>query len=288
MAVMILDKQTLYVVATPIGNLGDISIRARDILAGVDCIAAEDTRHSSRLLQHYGINTHCVALHEHNERKVTDKLLQQVQDGQNLALISDAGTPLLSDPGYHLVKEARSRGISVVPVPGACALIAALSASGLPTDCFHFDGFLPVKSGARCKQLAALKNYIGTLIFYESPHRIEETIQDMLTVFGAKREVVLARELTKTYETIHGDTLGALSTWLAEDPNQRKGEMVILVHGAEKQDESEITLEAERILGILQRDLPVKQAAALTAEITGIKKNRLYQHAIADRKDETE
>jgi len=280
---MILEKQILYVVATPIGNLEDISLRARDILAGVDCIAAEDTRHSSRLLQHYGINTHCVALHEHNERKVTDKLLQQIQEGQNLALISDAGTPLLSDPGYHLVKEARSRGIRVVPVPGACALIAALSASGLPTDCFYFEGFLPVKPGARCKQLAAVRNYTGTLIFYESPHRIEETIQDMLTVFGAEREAVLARELTKTYETIHGDRLGALITWLAQDPNQRRGEMVILVHGAEKRDESDITPEAERILAILQRDLPVKQAAALTAEITGIKKNRLYQHAIAER-----
>ncbi|MCW9025241.1 MAG: 16S rRNA (cytidine(1402)-2'-O)-methyltransferase [Gammaproteobacteria bacterium] len=279
------EPSILYVVATPIGNLADISARALEILEQVDVIAAEDTRHSARLLQHYGIQTPTVALHEHNERKVCDKLLQRIADGESLALISDAGTPLLSDPGYHLVREARQRGLRVVPVPGPCALITALSAAGLPTDCFYFGGFLPSKSTARLKRLQGLKEEVCTLVFYESPHRIEETLQDMLDVFGPSREAVLAREITKTFETIHGDTLEALVSWLGADKNQRKGEMVILVHGQEKQTTSEISPEAERIMAILQKELPLKQAASLAAGITGAKKNQLYQQAVKNKNE---
>ena len=273
-------KQCLYVVATPIGNLADFSPRAVDILKRVDRIAVEDTRHSARLLQHFAIQTPMQALHEHNERKLADAFLQKIEQGQTLALISDAGTPLLSDPGYHLVRLAREKGIRVIPIPGACAITTALSAAGLPTDRFRFEGFLPAKSGARQQQLEELKQETVTLVFYESPHRIEDTLADMQAILGEQRQAVLARELTKTFETIRGDTLAALSAWVAGDANQRKGEIVLLVQGAEALNPEDLNPEAERVLKILLQELPMKQAASLAAEITGVRKKKLYARGV--------
>ncbi len=271
---------TLYVVATPIGNLGDMSARAIAVLQQVDLIAAEDTRHSGPLLQHFGITTSCIACHDHNEREIAAGLVARIAAGESIALISDAGTPLISDPGYHLVRTAREAGVAVVPVPGASAVIAALSVSGLPSDRFSFEGFLPAKSSARRQRLQTLVDESGTLIFYESTHRIEESLADMAAVFGPERYVVIAREITKRFETVHGDTLVNLIAWIAADANQCKGEFVVLVHGAEKPETSEIDAEAERILKLLLEELPVKQAAALAAKITGAKKNALYQLAL--------
>ena len=280
---MISENSALYIVATPIGNLGDMSQRAVEILQQVALIAAEDTRHSARLLQHYAVSTPCVALHEHNEREQSSRLLEHLANGGSVALISDAGTPLLSDPGFHLVQQARQRGIRVIPVPGPSAVIAALSVSGLPTDCFKFVGFLPAKSAARRQRLAALAAESCTLAFYESPHRIVESLADMAGELGATRAAVLARELTKTFETVQSGTLVELGEFVAGDPHQQKGEIVVLVEGA-PQVESAVDTEAERILGILLEELPLKQAAALAARITGGKKNQLYQRALAMKK----
>lgn len=277
------ETSALYVVATPIGNLGDMSQRAVEVLQQVDLIAAEDTRHSARLLQHFAVSTPCVALHEHNEREQSSRLLQRLANGENVAIIADAGTPLLSDPGFHLVQQARRQGIRVVPIPGPSALVAALSVSGLPTDCFKFAGFLPARSAARRQRLAELAQEPCTLVFYESPHRIQESLADMITELGAEREAVLARELTKTFETVRGGPLEDLQRFVEGDPHQQKGEMVLLVAGAPARDE-EIDVEAERVLSILLEELPVKQAAALAARITGVKKNRLYQHALTMKK----
>jgi len=274
------QKGSLYIVATPIGNLGDISQRAISTLQSVDLIAAEDTRHSAKLLQYLAIDTPCVAFHEHNEREKTGKLVEKLLGGESIALISDAGTPLLSDPGYHLVRAAHEQEIPVVPIPGASALLGALVAAGLPTDRFVFEGFLPSKKVARGKHLAGLKHETGTLVFYEAPHRILATLQDMAEVFGEDREVVLARELTKTYETIRRDTLGNLVEWVAQDSNQQRGEIVLVVAGARPQADAELTPEVQRILSVLLAQLPVKQAASITAEITGQKKNRLYEAAL--------
>ncbi len=273
-------KQCLYVVATPIGNLGDFSPRAVEVLQRVDLIAAEDTRHSGRLLQNFTIQTPMQALHEHNERKLADTLLQKIEQGQTIALISDAGTPLLSDPGYHLVRGARERGIRVIPIPGACALITALSAAGLPTDRFRFEGFLPAKRGARQQQLEKLKQESVTLVFYESPHRIEDSLADMQQILGDERQAVMARELSKTFETIHGGTLAELSQWVAEDANQRKGEIVLLLEGAPALEVDDLNPEVERMLKILLQDLPLKQAAALVAEISGVRKKKLYARGL--------
>lgn len=277
---VILEKGALYVVATPIGNLGDLSHRAIEVLQGVTVIAAEDTRHTRRLLQQFEINTDCLALHEHNERKVTASLLARMQQGESIALVSDAGTPLLSDPGYHLVHEATALGLRVIPVPGASAIMAALSAAGLPTDRFCFEGFLPSKAAARCHRLEALQQATVTLVFFEAPHRILATLADMQRIFGADRQAVLAREITKTFETFLRGSLDEIYQQVNEDQNQQKGEIVMLVHGASPVERSGIDPETERVLNILLRDLPVKRAAALTAEITGVKKNLLYQHAI--------
>ena len=282
---MILESGALYVVATPIGNLGDMSQRAIEVLQNVDLIAAEDTRHSKSLLTHFQVQTRCIAVHEHNERKVSPALLEQLLQGKRIALISDAGTPLLSDPGFFLVREALYKGIKVIPIPGPSAVVTALSAAGLPTDRFHFEGFLPSKTHARVQKLQTLANDTATLVFYEGPHRILDTLTDMQHVFGAEREIVLAREVTKTFETFLRGTLESVISQVAADNNQQKGEMVILLHGAESVDNSELNQEAIRILEILLKEHHVKQAAALTSEITGIKKNRLYDYAIKHREN---
>ena len=272
---------TLYVVATPIGNLEDISARARRVLREVALIAAEDTRRSSRLLQHFGIATPLAACHEHNEREEGSRFLGRLQAGDDVALISDAGTPLISDPGYHLVRQARAAGIRVVPVPGACALIAALSAAGLPSDRFIFEGFLPAKAAARRARLELLKEESRTLIFYEAPHRILECLADLATVFGAERPALLGRELTKTFETLQGLPLEQLHAWVEADGNQQRGECVLVVAGWEApQGEEAVNAEALRVLDLLLGELPVKRAAALAAEITGVRKNLLYQLAL--------
>ncbi|MEH6651507.1 MAG: 16S rRNA (cytidine(1402)-2'-O)-methyltransferase [Motiliproteus sp.] len=271
----------LYIVPTPIGNLGDITARALEILQSVQLIAAEDTRHSARLLQHFDISTQMWALHDHNERAQADRIVQRLSGGENIALISDAGTPLISDPGYHLVRKVREAGFRVVPLPGACALIAALSASGLPTNRFTFEGFLPAKSLARKQRLEEVVADTRTLMFYESPHRLLASLDTMLEVLGPDRYVVMARELTKTFETIHGDRLGDLVEWIKADTNQQRGEFVLLVHGAEEQvDEEALTPEQLRILTLLLEDLSVKQASALAAKICNCKKKKMYQAAL--------
>ncbi|WP_160493646.1 16S rRNA (cytidine(1402)-2'-O)-methyltransferase [Pseudomonas sp. L-22-4S-12] len=277
---------TLYVVATPIGNLDDITARALRILREVALIAAEDTRHSIRLLQHFGIATPLAACHEHNERDEGGRFLTRLQAGEDVALISDAGTPLISDPGYHLVRQVRAAGIRVVPVPGACALIAALSAAGLPSDRFSFEGFLPAKTVGRQARLQQVAEDPRTLIFYEAPHRILECLADMREVFGADRPAVLGRELTKTFETLKGLPLGELHDWVAADSNQQRGECVVLVAGwqAPEGDEA-ISGEALRVLDLLLGEMPLKRAAALAAEITGVRKNLLYQAALERQKD---
>jgi 16S rRNA (cytidine1402-2'-O)-methyltransferase len=280
-----IEKGTLYVVATPIGNLTDLSSRARDVLASVDVIAAEDTRHTRGLLSHFGIERALVSLHEHNERRVLDDLVQRLRAGESVAQVSDAGTPLVSDPGFHLVRAAQDAGIRVVPVPGPSAVLAALAAAGVPTDRFVFEGFLPSKEGARRKRLQELAAEPRTLVFFEAPHRIAETLADLAAIFGAHREAAVARELTKTFETIRRAPLAELAAWVNEDANQRRGELVLVVHGA-PETEGELDAEALRVLKLLAAELPPRQAAALAAEITGKKKNLLYQ-ALLSLSDET-
>ena len=271
---------TLYVVATPIGNLEDMTPRAIRILSEVDLIAAEDTRHSGKLLKHFGIEAKTEALHEHNERSQVPRLIDILQAGKSIAFITDAGTPLVSDPGFHLVRSARQAGLTVIPVPGACAAIAALSAAGLPSDRFVFEGFPPAKSAARRAVFEKLREEARTLIFYESPHRILESLKEMTEIFGPGREAVLARELTKQFETVRSGTLTELSEWVNRDPHQQLGEFVILIHGVPRAEREAVDEEAERILRILLEELPVSQAAALAAKITGLKKNRLYEYAL--------
>lgn len=273
-----MSEGILYIVATPIGHLSDLSPRAGEVLAEVDLIAAEDTRVTRKLLQHLGVSTAMLSLHEHNEQQRIESLLLRLQSGDSVALVSDAGTPLISDPGYPLVRAVRQADIKVVPIPGACALIAALSASGLATDKFVFEGFLPGKSSGRRLKFEELKHETRTLIFYESPHRILACLDDLLTVMGANREVVIARELTKSYETIHSGTVAETKIWVEQDQNQQRGEIVLLVAGAPavKQEDQ----DHERILNLLMDELPLKQATALTAQICGAKRNELYQKAL--------
>ncbi len=271
----------LYVVATPIGNLDDLTPRARQILSDVDVVAAEDTRHSGALLSHFGIHTPLISLHEHNEAERAARLLERLKAGEDVALISDAGTPLISDPGFDLVRAARQAGITVSPIPGACALVAALSVSGLPTDRFVFEGFLPAKSAARRDRIAALAAEPRTLVFYESVHRLQESLADMAEIFGAERLGVVARELTKLHEGVREAALAALAEWAGKDPMAAKGEVVILVAGAPALEGQAANTEAERVLKTLLAELPVKQAAALAAEITGLKKNQLYEQALS-------
>ncbi|MDH1340047.1 16S rRNA (cytidine(1402)-2'-O)-methyltransferase [Ectopseudomonas oleovorans] len=280
-AVASVQPGSLYVVATPIGNLDDISARALRILREVALIAAEDTRHSARLLQHFGIQTPLAACHEHNERDQGGRFLARLRAGEDVALISDAGTPLISDPGYHLVRQARAAGFAVVPVPGACALIAALSAAGLPSDRFIFEGFLPAKAAGRRARLEQVREEPRTLIFYEAPHRILECLQDMREVFGDDRPALLARELTKTFETLQGLPLAELCEWVAADSNQQRGECVVLVAGWQAPEgEEAVSAEALRVLDLLLSEMPLRRAAALAAEITGVRKNVLYQVAL--------
>ena len=270
----------LYIVATPIGNLEDLAPRAIRLLSTVDLIAAEDTRHSSKLLHHFGIATKMTPVHEHNERVQIPKLIAQLQAGKSIALISDAGTPLISDPGFHLVRAARQAGVTVIPVPGPCAAIVALSAAGLPSDHFVFEGFPPAKTAARRAVYEKLRDEPRTLIFYESPHRILESLQDMADVIGPGREAVLARELTKQFETIRAGTLAELYAFVRADADQQRGEFVLLIHGAEREQREALDADAERILNILLEDLPVSQSVTLAARITGLKKNRLYEYAL--------
>jgi 16S rRNA (cytidine1402-2'-O)-methyltransferase len=256
--------------------------RAVTILKEVDCIAAEDTRHSLHLVRHFDINTPLVAYHDHSSDVSTDKILARLHEGQNIALISDAGTPLISDPGYRLVAKARTQGISVTPVPGACALIAALSASGLPTDRFSFEGFLPAKQVGRIKQLEKLAEDERTLVYYEAPHRIMATLEDMVSVFGAERQVCLARELTKKFETfIHG-TLDELVERVSADADQQRGEFVVMVTGkvAEK---ASLDASVKQAALVLLEELPPKKAAGLAARITGADKKQIYQWLVEQK-----
>ncbi|WP_196137135.1 16S rRNA (cytidine(1402)-2'-O)-methyltransferase [Aliikangiella sp. G2MR2-5] len=274
----------LYVVATPIGNLDDVSDRMRHTLANVERIAAEDTRRTRSLLSHIGVNTPCFSLHEHNERQKLDYIVQCLDKGESIALVSDAGTPLISDPGYPVVHELRKLGFRVVPVPGACAFVAALSVSGLPSDRFYFEGFLPSKQGARLKRLKELSTESATQIFYESSHRIRACLEDIAVAMGAEREVVIARELTKTFETVLGGSVNSLIEILDSDSNQSRGEFVVLIKGAERQ--KEVLSEESKNLAIkLSEHLPGKKAAKITAEVFGDKKNQIYQYLLEQNRD---
>ncbi|KAF1003998.1 MAG: Ribosomal RNA small subunit methyltransferase I [Luteibacter sp.] len=266
---------TLHVVATPIGNRDDISARAIETLRKVAVIAAEDTRHTRPLLIHLGIDTPLVALHDHNERTAVDALVERIRAGEDVALVSDAGTPLISDPGFRLVRAVRAAGLKASPVPGPSAVVAALSVAGLPSDRFIFEGFLPAKGGARRSRLSELAGESRTLIFYESSHRIVECLEDMRDVFGADREAVMARELTKLFETVLGAPLGELVPRVTADPNQQKGEFVVMVAGREA-GEDERLAEGLRVFGILKDELPPAKAAKLAAAITGAPRKALY------------
>ncbi len=271
---------TLYIIATPIGNLGDITARAIEILRQVDLIAAEDTRHSRPLLQHFNINTKLIAYHDHNEASQAEHLIARLQQGESIALISDAGTPLISDPGYTFVRQARAAGINIEPIPGACALIAALSASGLPTDKFFFAGFLPPKAAAREKALQTWQDLPATLVFYESPRRVLDCLTSIQTVFP-QSECVIGREITKKFATFYQGTPSEVQAQLVAHPEQQKGEFVVMVHNVVKKDQSDLDAATQKILLTLADELPTKQAAKLAAAITGIKKNRLYDWLVS-------
>lgn len=276
-----MSEGTLFVVATPLGNLGDISVRAKETLASVDMIYCEDTRHSQVLLQHLGIQKPLKALHEHNETAMLTTLITALHKGQQAALISDAGTPLISDPGFTLVREARAAGINIVPIPGPCALITALMGAGLPCDKFIFQGFLPAKSQARQHVLTAEANQSHTQIYYEAPHRILDSLADFMVCFGEERQAVLAREMTKRFESWVGNTLAEILTYLQSHPDEVRGEMVLVVAGhTPKLQEEVISLEITRHYHILREELPLKQAVKLTAKIHGISKNVLYDWAL--------
>jgi len=266
---------TLHVVATPIGNLRDLSPRALDTLKSVAAVCAEDTRHTRQLLAHYGIERPLLALHEHNEDEVASKLVARLLGGDSLALVSDAGTPLVSDPGFRLVRAARAAGVRVSPLPGPCAFIAALSVAGLPSDRFVFEGFLPAKAGARRERLAQLVAESRTLVFYESAHRIDAALEDFAAAFGGDRRAVLARELTKLFETVLDGTLAQLHAQVVSDANQRKGEFVLLVEGAGDDVDARIA-EGRRLYAKLGEHLPPSTAARLAAELSGAPRKALY------------
>jgi 16S rRNA (cytidine1402-2'-O)-methyltransferase len=280
------EAGALYVVATPIGNLRDITLRAIDVLKAADAIAAEDTRHSRTLLDHYGIGTRLFAVHEHNERTSAERVIELLEAGKTVAMITDAGTPAISDPGAVVVEAVLAEGLRVIPIPGASALITALSASGTTASGFTFAGFLPVKGGQR---RAALQDFVAreqALVFYEAPHRIVESLADVATTFGPERKVTICRELTKRFESLHRCAAGEAVAWLEADDNNRRGEFVVIVEGATRGAETVDDAEARRVIGILLEELSTKQAAALGAKITGLKKNELYEMALrlAERK----
>lgn len=270
----------LYVVATPIGNLGDLSPRAGEVLAAVDQVAAEDTRRTGVLLDHLGLRKSMVSLHEHNEEVRVPALIERLVAGESIALVSDAGTPLVSDPGYRLVKAAHEAGVTVSPIPGPSSVVAALSVAGLPTDRFLFQGFLPAKSGPRRAALEELAAEHATLVFLESSHRILACLQDMMQALGGQRLILVARELTKLHETLLRGCLREVVDRLAADPNQRRGEFTLVVEGAPAQPGDQVQLDAQQVLEILLEQLPVKQAVALAARITGQPKNALYKQAL--------
>ena len=273
---------TLYVVATPIGNLGDLSPRAREVLASVALIAAEDTRHTKQLLQSFGIATPLTSLHGHNEAHKSGDLLERLARGESLALVSDAGTPLISDPGFELIAGARARGIAVIAIPGPCAAIAALCIAGLPADRFAFEGFLPAKSAARRTQLDLLASESRTLIFYEAPHRLVEVLADMAAVLGAQRRASISREITKRFETTYGGTLAELQDKAQHDADMSRGEIVIIIEGSSAPASATVSLNAEQVLRALLVDLPPSQAAKIAARITGEKRSELYDKAIKE------
>lgn len=271
-------ERGLYIVPTPIGNLGDVSQRALAVLSAATVIAAEDTRHCRQLLGHFSIDTPVVAFHEHSSSAVAENLCRQVAEGASVALVSDAGTPLISDPGFQLVRLAQAQGLPIVPLPGPCAAIVALSASGLPTDRFQFEGFLPAKQGARCQRLQMLLTVTATLVFYEAPHRIVACLADLVRVFGPARDAVIGRELTKTFETIRRAPLGDLLAWVESDSNQQRGEIVLMIAGAPAVDRQ--TIDADRLLLRLASELPPRRAAAIVADLTGRKARDLYQQLL--------
>jgi 16S rRNA (cytidine1402-2'-O)-methyltransferase len=273
------NQGQLFIVSTPIGNLGDMTTRAIEVLQTVDLIAAEDTRHSKPLMQQFGIHTPLVSLHEHNEQQRAEELLVRLQAGETIALISDAGTPLISDPGYRLVSHVKAAGVKVSPIPGSCALIAALSASGLASDNFSFYGFLPPKWTARQSVLQSYKDQTSTLIFYESPRRLIGALEDCISVFGGERQACIAREITKLHETIETQPLSMLLEWVKQDSNQQRGECVLIIEGAPEAMSAD-EVEMERVLTPLLEELPVKKAAAITATLTGCSKNEAYQLAL--------
>ncbi len=270
---------SLYVVATPIGNLDDFSQRAIEVLQSVDLILAEDTRQTGKLLQHYSIKTQARSYHQHNEAQLLGKHIEMIREGKSVALVSDAGTPLISDPGFPLVRAARQQGLRVVPLPGACALVAALSVAGLPVSRFCFEGFLPAKKAARQQQLQHLKNETRTLVFYESTHRITASVDDMAEVFGQDRRAVIARELTKTFEQIQLDDLAGLQAWLASSADHLKGEFVVIVDGSQADTEDDASMR--ELLALLLPHVGVKQAAQIAAEFSGGGRNQMYELALA-------
>jgi 16S rRNA (cytidine1402-2'-O)-methyltransferase len=270
------------VVATPIGNAGDISLRALHTLSIVDAVACEDTRNTGHLLTRYGLSKNLIAAHQHNEREVADKLISRLQAGERIALVSDAGTPAVSDPGARIVDAVRTAGLRVIPLPGASAAVTALSASGLLNDQFYFVGFLPAKAKQRESVLSGLQAVAATMVFYEAPHRITETVEALAAAFEPTRHIVFARELTKLFEETHRCTLAEAVAWINVDAKRQKGEFVVLLEGAPSAGDQD-QIEADRILGILLQECSVKQAAALAAQITGQKKNALYERALAMR-----
>jgi len=270
------EQATLFIVPTPIGNLSDITERGLEVLKSVDLIAAEDTRHTGKLLSHYQIKTKTFALHDHNEQQKAEYLVSKLQSGMSIALVSDAGTPLISDPGYHLVNTCRAHGVKVVPLPGPCAAVTAMSGSGLPSDRFSFEGFLPSKEKARNDKITELKEETRTMIFYESPRRLQYTLDALTAIMGPERDVCVAREITKAFESITTMPVGELAAWVAEDSNRSRGEIVLLVAGY-KPTGLEIPAKTLNTLKLLNEELPLKKAAALTAEIHGGKKNALYK-----------
>ncbi len=273
------EPGTLYIVATPIGNLEDLSPRARRILSDVDLILAEDTRHSATLLNAFDISARTLAFHENNEERMIDRIINRLATGSNIALIADAGTPLISDPGFKLVRQAHAENIPVTPAPGPTALIAALSAAGVAPGKFQFEGFAPVRAAARRKRLAALADITHTLVFYEAPHRIKTFLADAATIFGADREACIARELTKKFETIRHGTLGRLLDWIESDPDQNRGEFVVVIGGARQEHHDHAELTA--LLKVLLKHLSLRQSVQIAAELAGVGKNQIYEVAVA-------